>query len=192
MNKKGILVKALIGTTLVLVYWLSPAFAVDIGGRFGINGNGGILSPVGELAGQPRTGFVFGGKILLGLNKFVMAEGNIGYSRLSSESDDVDNLSILELTGGLRFFMFAEGHFFPYLNGAVGLYQTTLERKTGESEEDSNLGGQLGLGFMVLFTDHVSLDVQGRFHYFPGKISEFEDLDDNAYVTFTGGISYLF
>jgi len=184
--------KKLVLVVIVLACYTSLGFAVDIGERFGINGNGGPLAPLGDLGKQTDTSSIFGGKVLFSLNKFVMLEGNVSYSKLSTESSDLEDLSILELTGGLRLFVFAEGRFFPYLSGALGVYKTSGERKLGEDEEASNFGGNFGLGFMAFFTKNVSLDVQGRFHYFPEALSTFSDLDNNAYVTLTGGISYLF
>lgn len=192
-KEENFLMKKLIATLVILACWASPGFAVDIGERFGINGNVGILSPIGDLADQADTSTVFGAKVMFSLNKFVMLEGNAGYSSLSLKGDELNDLSILELTLGLRLFVFAEGRFFPYLNGALGLYKTSVESKLAEEdEEEANFGGNFGLGFMAFFTDHVSLDVQGRFHYFPERLTTFEDLDDNVFVTLTGGITYLF
>jgi hypothetical protein len=159
--------KKILLSLVIIAYYASPGAAVDLTGRWGINGNVGVLFPVGALSDVADTSFVFGQKLLYGFRNNFLLEENVSYSPLSN----VD-LSVLELTGGVRYLLAPYGTMIPYLSGGLGIYITNRE---------ADVGLHLGGGLMYFFTDSTALDMQGRLH-----------VSNPDYFAITGGLSFFF
>lgn len=185
--------KKILLSLLIIAYYASPGAAVDLTGRWGINGNVGVLFPVGDLSDVADTSFVFGEKLLYGFRNNFLLEVNVSYSPLSEDAD-LDalginaDLSVLELTGGVRYLLAPYGRMTPYLSGGLGIYISSSNVKvsplgfsSGETNTEADVGLHLGGGLMYFFTDSTALDMQGRLH-----------VSNPDYFAITGGLSFFF
>jgi len=193
--------KKLAISILLLACVASPALAVErlggpinLTGRYGINGNVGILFPIGDLGDTADTSVVFGGKFLYGLRNNFMIEGNLSYSPLSEDEDlealGIDpDLSVLELSGGLRYLFPSRGQIVPYLSGALGIYRTSGEEVVRDifgnvfliDADSTDVGINFGGGLLYFFNNNTAVDAEGKFH-----------ISEPDYFGMTGGLTYFF
>ncbi len=185
--------KKVIFSLVMVVCYASPVVAVDLTGRGGINGNVGVLFPVGDLSDVADTSFVLGEKLLYGFRSNLIAEVNVSYSPLSEDEDleilgiDAD-LSVLELTGGVRYLLAPYGRMIPYVSGGLGIYISSSNVNVSpagfsptESNTEADVGLHVGGGFMYFLSDSMAFDMQGRLH-----------VSNPDYFAITGGLSFFF
>lgn len=154
--------------------WFLPLTvqAQGLGGRFMYGFGGGTQQLYSDRA---KTGFGFGGEGLLGyrLNDRLGATLALGYATLpfkqqsQKDSTKLLSLSTNTLYGNLLFDieLISNGKFHPYLMFGAGGYSFTVKGTSGTNKRFTDATGIGGLGFRLLVSPSVALNLNAAYHY---------------------------
>lgn len=110
---------------------------------------------------------------------FVAPKFAVGLNgRYLVRSEQGVTISLIPVTGQAEFFL-TEGKVRPYLGAEAGIYISRAKISiagVSASDSDSNLGAAPKLGFQIMFTDAIGLDINAGYHLLFHKADQNDEI----------------
>lgn len=163
--------------TLVMVLALvTSASAVDLKGKFGLTGQGGMAIPFGDFGDEnklaAKIGFGFGGAAEYFVTDNISIGGTFRYTTHDIDIGDVDDVDAdWKITNFGAFFKYTfptESKIHPYVRLDAGFYKPKMSVSAGGLEASVSFSNKLGIGggggVMFEASDNVLLGGEVLFH----------------------------
>jgi len=160
--------------TVFLLVFCSNAFAVDLAGKFGLTGKGGIGIPLGSFANLQKIGGQIGYGLGIDGEYFVTnriaAGAYFDYSRFKIESGTAEFKAFLRITSFGAFFKYVfptNSDLNPYLRLSLGLYKPTACAKSDDVSSSTSYDIKSGYAFgggIFKTSDFTMAGIEVLFH----------------------------
>ena len=188
--------KKFIGILLVVLVlsFCSNVLALDLAGKFGFTGKGGIDMPMGGFADKEKwhanVGFGLGVSGEYFLTNQIGLGAYFDYNRFGRK--DVEGVSYRVVSFGAlgKYIIPTNSNIGPYLKVAAGLYQIAITQPSGFFSEtwafDMKFGFAVGGGVMFKASDNILVSGEAIFHNATVKGAH-----DVQYIQINAGITFL-
>ncbi len=185
---------------LFVLGFCSNVLALDLAGKFGFAGKGGIGIPMGDFADDEGVGadmgFGFGVTGEYFLSNQVALGGYFDYSSFGLGSyGDVDvSFKLTSFGGSVKYIFPTNTNIAPYLKASAGKYQPKLSASSGGGSAseplDMRFGFGVGAGVMLKASDFVLIGGEAAFHGIVSQETE-EHGCDLQYIQINAGVTFL-
>jgi len=195
--------KKLVGM-LLIVFVLglcSNVLALDLAGKFGFTGKGGIGIPMGGLADEKKwhadVGFGFGVSGEYFLTNQIGLGAYFGYNRFGRKDVEGVFYQLVSFGASGKYIVPTNSNICPYLKVAAGPYQVMVTQPSGFFSEtwafDMKFGFAVGGGVMFKASESVVINAEGMFQNTLVKEAERETPlgGDLQYMQLSAGITFL-
>jgi opacity protein-like surface antigen len=191
-----------IGIVMVvfLLGFCSNALALDLAGKFGFTGKGGIGIPMGDFAdsGDAEMGFGFGVSGEYFLTNQIGLGAYFDYNRFGVKEVEGVFYQLVNFGGFGKYIIPTNSNISPYLKVAAGLYQILVTQPSGFFTEtstfDMKFGFAVGGGVMFKASESVLITGEATFHDAMVKEAKCEGVPfgvDLQYIQINAGITFL-
>ncbi|MCJ7507203.1 MAG: porin family protein [candidate division Zixibacteria bacterium] len=182
----------------------SNALALDLAGKFGLTGKGGIGIPIGDFAdsGKAEMGFGFGASGEYFLTDQIGLGAYFDYNSFGVKDVDGASYKLINFGAFGKYIIPTNSNISPYLKVAAGLYQTKATQEIGSVNETLSFGMKFGLavggGVMFKASNNVLVGTEAMFHDAMVKNAEgdfegttYKLLYNLQYIQIHAGVTFL-
>ncbi len=193
--------KKFIGILLVVLVlsFCSNVLALDLAGKFGLAGKGGISKPMGDLADANAfgadMGFGFGAAGEFFLNHRVALGGYFDYMSFGATEKNVDySLKLTSFGAFVKYIFPTDTNIAPYLKASAGIYKPRVSGSSDGTIPSASLAMQFGFaagaGVMFKASNSVVIGAEAAFHDIISQHTE-ELGCDLQYIQIDAGVTLL-